>query len=261
MLHKVIQKIAPLQEEIVNHPLYTHIQGPADLHRFMEHHVFAVWDFMSLLKALQIKLTGTSLPWVPVGDPEIRYLINEIVLAEETDLDLDGKRRSHFEMYLNAMCDAGASTKEIDEFIHNISQGKPWHQAATSIDLPQSVSSFLRFTFSVIDSNEPHKIAAAFTFGREDLIPQMFTSLIRSIQRQFPEENLTGFHHYFQRHIELDDDTHGPLALKMIQELCGNDPQKWEEVTETALQALELRLTLWNGVLEEIQQAEIPELI
>ena len=96
MLHQVLQKIGPLQEEIVSHPLYTHIQRPADLHRFMEHHVFAVWDFMSLLKALQIKLTGTSLPWVPVGDPEIRYLINEIVLAEETDLDLDGKRRSHF---------------------------------------------------------------------------------------------------------------------------------------------------------------------
>ena len=125
MLHKVIQKIAPLQEEIVTHPLYTHIQRPADLHRFMEHHVFAVWDFMSLLKALQIKLTGTSLPWVPVGDPEIRYLINEIVLAEETDLDLDGKRRSHFEMYLNAMCDAGASTKEIDEFIIILAKENP----------------------------------------------------------------------------------------------------------------------------------------
>ena len=95
MLHQVLQKIGPLQEKIVNHPLYSHIQRPIDLHRFMEHHVFAVWDFMSLLKALQIKLTGTNLPWVPVGDPEIRYLINEIVLAEETDLDLDGKRRSH----------------------------------------------------------------------------------------------------------------------------------------------------------------------
>ena len=261
MIHQVLQKIGPLQQEIINHPLYSHIQRPADLHRFMEHHVFAVWDFMSLLKALQIKLTGTTLPWIPVGDPEIRYLINEIVLAEETDLDIDGKRRSHFEMYLNAMSDAGASTKDIKDFVLNISQGKPWYQAAMNIDLPASVRSFLRFTFSVIDSNEPHKIAAAFTFGREDLIPQMFTSLIRSIQRQFPEENLTGFHHYFQRHIELDDDTHGPLALKMIHELCGTDAQKWEEVTETAVQALELRMQLWNGVLKEIQQAETPELI
>ena len=260
MIQQVLRKIGPLQEEIVNHKLYSNIQNPSDLQRFMEHHIFAVWDFMSLLKALQIKLTGTALPWVPVGDPEIRYLINEIVLAEETDLDIDGKRRSHFEMYLNAMADAGASTKEIDSFIEKINQGQPWYQAVVNLDLSESVRAFLHFTFSVIDSNEPHKIAAAFTFGREDLIPQMFTSIILSIQRKFPQENLTGFHHYFQRHIELDDDTHGPLALKMIQELCGDDPQKWEEVTQTALEALSYRKRLWDGVLAEIQLAETHQL-
>ena len=261
MIAQILQKIGPLQEEIINHPLYHNIQRPADLKRFMEHHVFAVWDFMSLLKALQIKLTGTSLPWVPVGDPEIRYRINEIVLAEETDLDMDGSRKSHFEMYLKAMTDAGASTQEITNFVAEISQGKPWYQAASNTEIPESVRSFMRFTFSVIDTNEPHKIAAAFTFGREDLIPQMFTAIILSIQRQFPHENLDGFHHYFQRHIELDDDTHGPLALKMINELCGEDAQKWQEVTETALEALAHRKKLWDGVLAEIQATETPELV
>jgi hypothetical protein len=130
MIEKVLGSIEPLQREIVNHELYTHIERPQDLHRFMEQHVYAVWDFMSLLKALQIQLTGTTLPWTPKGDPEIRYLINEIVLAEETDLDLDGQRKSHFEMYLNAMTDAGASTEKIMMLIGKVSQGLPWHKAA-----------------------------------------------------------------------------------------------------------------------------------
>jgi hypothetical protein len=89
----------------------------------------------------------------------------------------------------------------------------------------------------------------------------MFTAIILSIQRQFPHENLAGFHHYFQRHIELDDETHGPLALKMINQLCGEDAQKWQEVTETALEALAHRKKLWDGVLTEIQAAETPELV
>ncbi len=261
MISCVLQQIEPLQEEIVNHPLYEKIQRPEDLKRFMEHHVFAVWDFMSLLKSLQINLTATTLPWIPVGDPEIRYLINEIVLAEETDLDIDGTRKSHFEMYLKAMSDAGASTDEITSFVEDIKRGTPWYQAADNSAIPESVRAFMRFTFSIIDSGEPHKIAAAFTFGREDLIPQMFTAIILSIQRQFPHENLEGFHHYFQRHIELDDDTHGPLAIKMIEQLCGNDTTKWQEVTETAKEALNYRKQLWDGVLAEIKHLTEPQVI
>lgn len=261
MIQNVLKGISAAQEEIVNHPLYQELKQPSDLHRFMEHHVFAVWDFMSLLKALQIQLTRTTLPWVPVGSPEIRYLINEIVLAEETDLNLDGQRQSHFEMYLEAMKDAGASTVEITQFIKKVSDGTPWYQAATMAKIPSYVRSFLGFTFSVIESRQAHKIAAAFTFGREDLIPQMFGAIIMSIQRQFPEENLSRFHYYFQRHIELDDDTHGPLALKMIERLCGNDPTKWKEVKQTALEALNFRKKLWDGVLDEINETKSAEIV
>jgi hypothetical protein len=87
-----------------------------DLQSFLENHVFAVWDFMSLLKALQSKLTCTTTPWFATANPETRYLINEIVVAEESDLTLDGRRQSHYEMYIEAMKDCGASIVEIESF-------------------------------------------------------------------------------------------------------------------------------------------------
>jgi hypothetical protein len=64
---------------------------------------------MSLLKALQSKLTCTT-PWFATTNPQTRYLINEIVVAEESDLTIDGQRSSHYEMYIEAMKACGAST-------------------------------------------------------------------------------------------------------------------------------------------------------
>jgi len=246
-----------LRNQLLNHTLYDLIQTPKDLQIFMEHHVFAVWDFMSLLKALQSKLTNTKFPWYPVGNPEVRYLINEIVLAEETDVNLEGKRQSHYEMYLDAMQKSGASLTSISKFMEQIKHGTDVYLIIASSDLPISVKKFLKFTFEVVYANQPHQIAAAFTFGRENLIPAMFNSIIEKIQKQFPEEDLTLFKYYFDRHIELDEDEHGPMALQMIEELCGNDQDKWKEVEEVSKQALENRITLWNGIEKEIKEAKV----
>lgn len=71
--------IEPLRQEIINHQVYSAIKNIDDIKLFMKYHVFAVWDFMSLLKSLQNNLTCTSIPWVPVGSAETRYLINEIL--------------------------------------------------------------------------------------------------------------------------------------------------------------------------------------
>ncbi|MDR2282321.1 MAG: DUF3050 domain-containing protein, partial [Sphingobacterium sp.] len=91
------------REQLLTHPLYSKIKDIADLRLFTETHVYAVWDFMSLLKSLQRRLTCVRVPWIASDYPNTRYLINEIVLAEESDEYIDGSRLSHYEMYLDAM--------------------------------------------------------------------------------------------------------------------------------------------------------------
>ena len=252
MIKYINKAIAPYQDELLNHTLYKKLRTPADLQSFMQHHVFAVWDFMSLLKALQFDLTKVSTPWYPIGNPEIRYLINEIVLAEETDINMDGKRQSHFEMYLDAMKKSDASLEQINSFLNHITHGTDIFLVIAVSDIPESVKEFLRFTFEIIAEGKPHKIAATFTFGREDLIPDMFSKIIAEIQANFPKQDLSLFKYYFDRHIELDGDEHGPMALKMIEELCGTDSLKWEEVKHTAVEALRRRIILWSGIEQEI---------
>ncbi|MGB5941674.1 MAG: DUF3050 domain-containing protein [Leeuwenhoekiella sp.] len=252
MINQLQARLTPYQERCANHPLYQAITTPEHLRCFMEYHVFAVWDFMSLLKTLQTQMTNTTTPWFPKGDPKVRHLINEIVLAEETDINLEGLRQSHFEMYLEAMNESGASTEAIDNFLKHIIHGTDIFLVIAVSEIPECVKNFLRFTFELITEGQPHKIAAAFTFGREDLIPDMFSAIIGNIQKNFPNEDLTKFKYYFDRHIELDGDEHGPLALQMIKSLCGNDSKKWQEAEETAIEALRMRNSLWNGIYEEI---------
>jgi len=195
---------------------------------------------MSLLKGLQIELTCTTLPWKPVGDTKIRRLINSIVLEEESDVDSAGNPSSHYEMYLEAMKECGANTNEIDKFVNSVSD----------LNLPKvntAIDSFLATTFDVLNSGEAHKIASAFTFGREDLIPEMFTAIVNDLSK---EHKLDKFVYYLERHIELDGGEHGPLALELISNLCGEDKQKWKEVEETAIACLVARKELWDLVLK-----------
>jgi hypothetical protein len=251
-IEKINTSIQTQKDQLLQHSLYEKVKTIEDLHTFLENHVFAVWDFMSLLKALQEKLTCTTTPWLPTGNPETRYLINEIVLAEETDLTLDGKRLSHFEMYVDAMEDCGANTAPILAFLGNVNQTKNIFVSIKKSDLHPNVKEFLNFTFRIIDEGKPHKIAAAFTFGREDLIPSMFTEILRNFQTNFPETNLDKLVYYFERHIELDADEHGPMAMKMISELCGTNENKWKEMQEVSIEALEKRIGLWNAIEEQI---------
>ena len=251
---ETINKSIQLQKEaLLNHSLYQKVQTIEDLHFFLENHVYAVWDFMSLLKALQSKLTCTTTPWFATKNPETRYLINEIVLAEETDLTLDGRRQSHFEMYIEAMESCGANTKGIANFLSEVESLHNIFVAIKKSDLHPNIKAFLDFTFRVIEEGKTHEIAAAFTFGREDLIPSMFTQILKNFQANFPETDLSKLIYYFERHIELDADEHGPMAMKMVTELCGTDLKKWKEVEEISILSLEKRIGLWDAIEESIE--------
>ena len=240
-------KLQPFCTRLAAHPLYASLRTARHLQIFLESHVFAVWDFMSLLKALQRGLTCIDVPWTPSSLPESRRLINEIVLAEESDV-FEGRPFSHFEIYRIAMQRSGASTATIDTMLAHLREGATVERALAQSNAPLASQAFVWDTFSLIAEDKLHVTAAAFTFGREDLIPEMFKGFVRDLNRQV-DGSLETFLWYLERHIEVDGDEHGPMALRMIAELCGTDGTKWAEAERAAVFALESRLRLWDGIL------------
>jgi hypothetical protein len=250
-LEKIQKAIEPLRQEIINHKVYAAIKEIEDLKIFMQYHIYAVWDFMSLLKSLQQNLTCTSVPWFPTGSADTRYLINEIVAGEESDIDSFGVRKSHFELYLDAMAQCGADTAPIEKFISNLKETGSLQAAFQVAEVPTAARAFVDFTFQVIDSNKNHVQSAVFTFGREDLIPGMFISIVNDIHQNFPE-SISIFKYYLERHIEVDGDHHSHLALEMTAKLCGDEEQYWTEAEELTLQSLQKRIQLWDGAYNDI---------
>ena len=244
-------KLEPLRDQLKSHPLYSTLSTIDDVAVFMEKHVFAVWDFMSLLKSLQNHLTNVHTPWTPKGKGPTARFINEIVMAEESDINELGEAMSHYEMYIDAMVQVGANTSDIDHFIKAINEGYDVDVAAKKINLEAPILEFINFTMDVVNSNKAHRIASAFTFGREDVIPDMFLEIVGQ-SKTSDNETYSKLLYYLNRHIELDGDEHGPISLKMVAELCGDDTQKWEEVLETAKEALKLRLKLWDHITDSI---------
>ncbi|MBL7712300.1 MAG: DUF3050 domain-containing protein [Chitinophagaceae bacterium] len=243
--------IAPLRQQLVDHPLYGSIDSLPKLQVFMQYHVFAVWDFMSLLKTLQRELTCVSVPWVPRGNAATRYLINEIVTGEESDVDQQGRRMSHFELYREAMQQAGADTQPVGRLLDALQAGQTLTQALDAAQAPQAIRNFIHCTFETIASGRAYLQAAVFTFGREDLIPGMFVSFVRDLNGQ-TADRASVFQYYLERHIEVDGDHHSHLAYEMTEQLCGNDAAKWSEAQTAVEAALQARLQLWDAIQAEI---------
>ena len=255
MIENLKIEVSKYRDQLIKHPIYGNIDSINSLKQFMESHVYAVWDFMSLVKKLQMDLTTTTLPWQPPENNAAARLINEIVWGEETDLDKDGNSVSHFEMYLNAMRQINANTQSIEKLLDRLREGNDIFDTIDRAGLPEYVTNFLNFTFRIIEEGKTHKIAAVFTFGREDLIPDMFISMIKKMNIE-NERKFDQIIYYFERHIEVDGDSHGPMALDMIKNLCGSDPLKWEEAISASKSALQKRISLWDGINLQIIQNE-----
>jgi hypothetical protein len=242
------KRMDALKEQLTVHPVYEAVRTLPDLRGFMEQHVYAVWDFMSLLKALQAAVAPAQTPWMPSPNPEQRRFINEIVLGEECDeYTVEGVKRfiSHFELYLLAMEEVQADTRPIRRFIAEV--GANGLEAALRLPgVPAPAGAFVRTTFQFVREKKDHCTAAAFAFGREDLIPAMFGALLERMK--ITAAMAPNFHYYLNRHTQLDGDTHGPLALQLVSALCGNDPLREREATAAAEKALEARIVFWDGV-------------
>jgi hypothetical protein len=250
-LQALAEQLRSLYGQLRNHHLYGSFETVEDLHVFMEAHVFAVWDFMSLLKTLQRGLTCVDVPWLPSRFAASRRLVNEIVLGEESDM-YGTEPVSHFELYLRAMRECGASTTAIEALLDGLRDGVEWERALVMCNAPTAAQRFVRATFALIESDKPHVVAATFTFGREDLIPDMFRGFIRD-QNEKLHGRLELMRWYMERHIEVDGEEHGPMALRMVAELCGDDQMKWEEAGNAAETALRARIELWNGIAKSLK--------
>jgi hypothetical protein len=257
-LDRIQHRLAPLQRQLLAHPVYRQIRSLPGLRRFMELHVYAVWDFMSLLKTLQQRLCCVTVPWVPPADPASARLVNEIVLAEETDEDGRGGHASHFDLYLEAMRTAGADTAPVEGLMRRLRGGTDGSlaDALAASDVPLPARRFVESTFATIASDDLPGVAAAFTFGREDLLPDVFRKIVAEIGSSSPGD-LDRFLYYLDRHIALDGDEHGPMAQQLVHRICGADDPRWLQAEEAAVRSLEARLDLWDAMAREIGAKDI----
>jgi hypothetical protein len=240
-------QIAAARQRLLNHPIYRRIDALHSTRFFMEHHVFAVWDFMSLLKRLQLDLTGCRLPWLPRPDVASVRLINEIALVEESDEDGQGGHCSHFELYLRAMRELGADTRPIEQFLQVLASGMPVSDAIAPLEISETIKSFVANTMAVAQHGETVAVAAAFFYGREDVIPEMFERLLPALKQQ--GSSVDTLVYYVKRHIEINGSEHGKHALRLMQTLCGEQADLWLCAKRSALAAIEARIMLWDGVL------------
>ncbi len=248
---KFERSLSPDVEALLAHPLYGELRSLSDIRRLMESHVFAVWDFMSLVKALQREVTCVRVPWLPPADPVLARFLNEIVLGEESDDLGSNLHLSHCELYLKAMRDVGADARPFNAFLARVSKGQSPKKALAGLGVPPYVRDFVLLTLRV--ARQPaHRVAASFLFGREDVIPGMFRKILAEVNAQ-KSGRFAALKLYLDRHIEVDQGSHGPLARRLLARLCGDDAAKWREAEETARQAVAARIRFWDGVLSDIR--------
>ena len=84
-------------------------------------------------------------------------------------------------------------------------------------------------------------------------ISNMFNEILKEFEKNIVDTNISKLIYYFERHIELDEDEHGPMALEMISELAQNDSRKWEEIEKISIEALKKRILLWDAIDDQLE--------
>jgi hypothetical protein len=241
-----IDKLKIHQNKLENHSLLVenHISNKQQLATFMEHHVYCVWDFMSLVKGLQNSIAPSSWPWQPSEHTKngCARLLNDIIKTEESDY-IDGRYLSHFDLYLEAMEEIGADNTVVKQFVNNVFSLGLFE--AMNI-VPEPSRKFMESTFGFIGTGKPHVMASAFAFGRETVIPGMYINMVRKLG--ISETDAPKFYAWLNRHIEVDEDDHGPSSLRLVEILCNSDPQKILEAQEAGHKSIDDKIEFWNKV-------------
>lgn len=253
-----LSSLQELRQRLDRHPVYQAVNDLSALRIFMGHHVYSVWDFMSLLKHLQQVVAPAGAPWLPQGDPRLRRFINELVLEEETDeAPEEGSDEmayaSHFELYVAAMGDVGADAAAPLAFIDAV-RSRGIESALAAAAVPEPARRFMKTTFGFIATGKAHVVGAALALGREQIIPPMFRALLARMG--IATDQAPRFHYYLERHIHLDEDFHAPMSLRLLEALCGGEPVKMAEAVTAARQAIEARIAFWDGVLAALPAAK-----
>ncbi len=248
-------KIAALQERLRKHKLYEVLDSVEDIKTFMSLHVYAVWDYMSIVKSLQTIVSPPIIPWQRSKMPKACQAINAIVLSEESDLNMKGLPASHLDIYIEAMKAIKLSPIKAISNINLLCSSDDIFKTINTLFKNHRLSNFISFTFKLVQEGKPHKLASSLYFGRENLIPDLFTNIVSNISSS--NKTVGPFLYYLNRHIELDGDQHSQMALNLLEELCGNNATKWKEAYTIAIRSLEARIDLWDLILEKVLLSKI----
>jgi hypothetical protein len=241
------QEVVELATQVARHPVLRGLRTIRDARVFLEHHVWAVWDFMSLLKSLQGELAPVTVPWRPPADPQAARLINEIVVEEEGDEGCLGRPASHFEIYLEAMDEAGADARPVRGFLAALGE-LGWREALNRSAAPAASKAFVAQTMAIVGAPLEARVGA-FALGREEIIPGMFRAAVAElVSERRAGADLAKFQWYLERHVAIDDTRHGPMAGGLFERTCLGNEVGRALALGAARDALRARLALWDAI-------------